>query len=200
MGRIALCCFGEGCVSSDHMQIATAHTELLLRIRNKPRKIPLPHELQHFLLSATVLAVELTIQHRSVGQVSDISMEFSFPLHTRRECRSLSALTLMLFAPLIPSVFAPYTWAHPVFFQPLTWKPWARDEVLSSNCLENQGAWILTWILFSAPETLTCCFPDLSCNYVSLYLGFWGLHSLNWWSTNIDQGRGCPSPGWSEPT
>lgn len=98
------------------MQIATAHTELLLRVKNKPRKIPLPHELQHFLLSATGLAVELTIEHRSVGQVSDIPMEFSFPSHTRRECRSLSALALMLFAPLIPSVFAPYTWTHPVFF------------------------------------------------------------------------------------
>lgn len=68
MGRIVLCCFGEGCVS-DHMQIATAHTELLLRIKNKPWRIPPPHKLQHFLLSATVLAVELTIEHRSVMQV-----------------------------------------------------------------------------------------------------------------------------------
>lgn len=145
MGKIELCCFGEGCVSSDHMQIASAHTEFLLRTENTPRKIPPPHRTPRaaFLLSATVLAVELTVQHRSVMQVGDISMEFSFPLHTWRECGSVSALTLILFAPLTSSIFAPYTWTHPVFFQPFTWKLWARDEILSSNCLGNQSAWIL---------------------------------------------------------
>lgn len=40
MGKIELCCFGEGCVSSYHMQIASAHTEFLLRTENTPRKIP----------------------------------------------------------------------------------------------------------------------------------------------------------------
>lgn len=109
-------------------------------LRINQEKSPHPTELQHFLLSATVLAVELTVWHRSVMQVGDISMEFSFPLHTWRECRSVSALTLILFAPLTPSVFAPYTWAPPVFFQPITWKPRARDEVLPSNCVRNWGA------------------------------------------------------------
>lgn len=49
-------------------------------LRINQEKSPYPTELQHFLLSATVLATKLTVQHRSVMQVSDISKEFSFPL------------------------------------------------------------------------------------------------------------------------
>lgn len=60
----APCCFGGDHGSSDHMQMDSAHTELVLGIRSKTRKIP--HTLQNRSISPACLRafLELTVQDR----------------------------------------------------------------------------------------------------------------------------------------
>lgn len=83
MGRIVLCCFGESCVSSDRVQIATAHTELLLRIMNKPRKIPPPHRTAAFppVYRSACHEAHCTAQECDASQWHLQGVQFSITIH-----------------------------------------------------------------------------------------------------------------------
>lgn len=66
MGKVMLraWCFGGGNGSSSHVPKASVHAESVQRIWNKAGKIPVPHRTAVFLLSATGLAVEFSLQGR----------------------------------------------------------------------------------------------------------------------------------------
>lgn len=116
----APCCFGGGHGSSDHMQMDSAHTELVPRIRNKTRKIP--HTPQNRSISPACLSacLELTVQGRgsfacAAGWWHLPWVQFCLGVtsHAWRESKSVR----FLFAPSTSPIFPPYTWIYPAKFE-----------------------------------------------------------------------------------